>query len=402
MEIDKLLIEEPPLQVLPTLAVMIGLNEAILLQQIHYWVRENARDKRDKQATHYFEGEWWMYNSMPEWHRAMPFWSERTILRTLQCLEALGVVVTRLHENPRKGKWYRVNRPKLAEIAANSNPDDAKRGDDEGCQIVTPEIGVRLSPQGDSLSSQDGQLVTPTSTTENTTETINKDSEAVCVADAPSTAHRSVTPSFSDEGSKGQDSRKNQQQAKKNDGSMFRQTQPIHTDEKPPTPAGTWLLGILRTQPGYNGKSVDTNAANKLSKRIDTPDYGKLEATVEGLHKSNPQWVEWMDDRLRSYIKWRLETGKGMLGAYDAVCYIWTQHKRFLDEKKGVGTEAAQTSPLDKYAKYFGFEVIRETINGIDYRNGRAVPGQNVDDTNKTVWALDSVDETAVLKRFRG
>lgn len=34
----QLLINEPPLQVLPTLAKTIGLNEAIVLQQVHYWL----------------------------------------------------------------------------------------------------------------------------------------------------------------------------------------------------------------------------------------------------------------------------------------------------------------------------------------------------------------------------
>lgn len=38
---SKLLIEEPPLQVLPSLAVTIGLNEAIIIQQIHYWLRDS-------------------------------------------------------------------------------------------------------------------------------------------------------------------------------------------------------------------------------------------------------------------------------------------------------------------------------------------------------------------------
>jgi hypothetical protein len=33
---SKLLIDEPPLQVLPTLAVRLGLEEAIFLQQLHY------------------------------------------------------------------------------------------------------------------------------------------------------------------------------------------------------------------------------------------------------------------------------------------------------------------------------------------------------------------------------
>ena len=39
---SKLLINEQPLQVLPSLAEAIGLNQAIALQQVHYWL-ENAR-----------------------------------------------------------------------------------------------------------------------------------------------------------------------------------------------------------------------------------------------------------------------------------------------------------------------------------------------------------------------
>ena len=35
---SRLLINENPLQVLPTLAVKIGLNEAMILQQMHYWL----------------------------------------------------------------------------------------------------------------------------------------------------------------------------------------------------------------------------------------------------------------------------------------------------------------------------------------------------------------------------
>jgi len=37
---SKLLIDEYPLQVLPSLAVIYGLNEAIILQQVHYWIKD--------------------------------------------------------------------------------------------------------------------------------------------------------------------------------------------------------------------------------------------------------------------------------------------------------------------------------------------------------------------------
>lgn len=35
---SKLLIDDYPIQVLPKLAKVIGLNEAIILQQLHYWL----------------------------------------------------------------------------------------------------------------------------------------------------------------------------------------------------------------------------------------------------------------------------------------------------------------------------------------------------------------------------
>ncbi|MDQ1000403.1 hypothetical protein QFZ28_000803 [Neobacillus niacini] len=33
-----LLINEAPLMIVPSLAVKIGMNEAVVLQQIHYWL----------------------------------------------------------------------------------------------------------------------------------------------------------------------------------------------------------------------------------------------------------------------------------------------------------------------------------------------------------------------------
>jgi hypothetical protein len=49
----KLLIDSSTLIVLPTLATLIGLNEAIVLQQIHYWTNkyENDEEKKWKNAS---------------------------------------------------------------------------------------------------------------------------------------------------------------------------------------------------------------------------------------------------------------------------------------------------------------------------------------------------------------
>jgi hypothetical protein len=97
-----LLIDDNPLQVLPKLAEKIGLNEAIVLQQLHYWL--NRSDKvRD--------GAKWVFNSYPGWKEQFPFWSIRTIQRTFLRLESLGLLRVG-NFNKMKGdltKWYTVD-----------------------------------------------------------------------------------------------------------------------------------------------------------------------------------------------------------------------------------------------------------------------------------------------------
>ena len=102
-----LLINEPPLQVLPSLAKNIGLNEAIILQQVHFRLLISKHD---------YDGHKWIYNSYPEWHNEFPFWSERTIMRTFKKLEELGYLISTDEYNKMrqdKTKWYRLDYSKL-------------------------------------------------------------------------------------------------------------------------------------------------------------------------------------------------------------------------------------------------------------------------------------------------
>ncbi len=66
--ISKLLLDEPPLQVMPTLATLIGLNEAIVLQQVHYWLKTKENDQQDYIDSHY-----WVYNTYKQWQKQFPF-----------------------------------------------------------------------------------------------------------------------------------------------------------------------------------------------------------------------------------------------------------------------------------------------------------------------------------------
>lgn len=105
-----LLINEPPLQVLPSLAVAIGLNEAIFVQQLHYWLHrvDNERD-----------GYPWVYNTYEGWLEQFPFWSLSTLRRVAGSLEKSGIVIATSEYNDHpsdRTKWYTLDYDKLSEL----------------------------------------------------------------------------------------------------------------------------------------------------------------------------------------------------------------------------------------------------------------------------------------------
>jgi hypothetical protein len=100
---SKLLIAEPPLQVLPSLACALGLNEALLLQQVHYWLAQPSAKIRD--------GRPWLYNSYADWQHQFPFWSISTIRRTIETLEQRGLLRSgNYNSSPMdRTKWYTID-----------------------------------------------------------------------------------------------------------------------------------------------------------------------------------------------------------------------------------------------------------------------------------------------------
>ena len=105
-QMGNLLISEPPLQVLPTLAVRVGLKEAIVLQQFHYWLQRSGNNR---------DGYKWVYNSYDEWHKQFPFFSKVTLRRTINSLEKQGYLVSGNYNKAGfdKTKWYRIDYQRL-------------------------------------------------------------------------------------------------------------------------------------------------------------------------------------------------------------------------------------------------------------------------------------------------
>jgi hypothetical protein len=103
---SKLLLDSQPLLVIPELAAKIGLNECIVLQQIHYWNEINK-----KANNNYRDGHYWTFNSIVQWQDQFPFWSKNTIQRTFTNLEKMKLVITSNYNRLKidRTKWYRID-----------------------------------------------------------------------------------------------------------------------------------------------------------------------------------------------------------------------------------------------------------------------------------------------------
>jgi hypothetical protein len=171
---SKLLIQEHPLQVLPSLAIKIGLNEAIFLQQLHYWLTPTAKYK-----PHYFEmgGEIrpWIYNTYHTkgkekktgWRVNFPFWSVRTIKRIVSSLKSQGLIIVTDKFNAvasNRTLWYTIDYDKLADLETETSTSGTLDSDK---LALSEEDKLALSRGG-----QVGTLMTET-TTETISETTN-------------------------------------------------------------------------------------------------------------------------------------------------------------------------------------------------------------------------------------
>jgi len=109
---SKLLINESPLQVQPSLAMAIGLNEAIFLQQLHYWMGA---------SRHHHNGKKWVYNTYSDWLLQLKYLSLPTLKRTIKSLKDRGLLSVERFDKLRSNQvnYYTINYDVLAIIESN-------------------------------------------------------------------------------------------------------------------------------------------------------------------------------------------------------------------------------------------------------------------------------------------
>lgn len=144
------------------LALVLGdLNEAIVLNQLNYWLEINK--KADK---NFIDDRYWVYNSYSDWKaKDFPYWSEKTIQRTFTRLENKGVVVSANYNKLGidKTKWYTIDTEKLQELVDKFNSDEDKMTNQQD----------NMTDRQDKMTCREGQNDRPLP--EITTENIDRD-----------------------------------------------------------------------------------------------------------------------------------------------------------------------------------------------------------------------------------
>ena len=108
------LFDEQPIFANRTLAREIGLNEALILQQVNYWIEINK-----KSGKNYYDGKYWTYNSIRSWQENdFDYMSFDTVKRVFAKLEKMNLLlVENYNKDPRdKTKWYTINYDELERL----------------------------------------------------------------------------------------------------------------------------------------------------------------------------------------------------------------------------------------------------------------------------------------------
>lgn len=176
-----LLLKTRPQIVIPELAVRLGLNEALLLQQVQYWLSETSSG-----VDH--DGRRWVYNTIEEWREQFPYFSESTIKRAFNNLKKLGVlnieqINKRTHD---RTNYYSINYEHALlsdEVKLNSSNSSAEASR-TGQNDLIDKRKMKRSNNTKMTSSNGSNCPDLTeSTTENTQE-ITTESNSFCQAHA--------------------------------------------------------------------------------------------------------------------------------------------------------------------------------------------------------------------------
>ncbi|QOR67962.1 DnaD domain protein [Cytobacillus suaedae] len=136
---SNLIINERPLIIIPSLAKAIGLNESIILQQLHYWLQRSKNIRMDRK---------WVYFTYENLAEQFPFFSVSTIRRVIGKLEEKGLLQSG-HFNKMKmdhTKWYSINYEALDGLSTTTLNYEKINNKEANCSMIEDNIFKEDSP----------------------------------------------------------------------------------------------------------------------------------------------------------------------------------------------------------------------------------------------------------------
>ena len=101
------------------IAAEVGVNAAVILQNIAYWVKKNEAN-----GMHLHDGRYWTFNSRKAFQKLYPFWTERVIKYSLKKLKDEGYILTQQFNKSKMDhtNWYALTDKGEAFFASRHEP----------------------------------------------------------------------------------------------------------------------------------------------------------------------------------------------------------------------------------------------------------------------------------------
>jgi len=159
------------------LAAKIGLNEAIFVQQLYYWLDRSDNVK---------DGELWVYNTAKQWQEQLPFFGVRTIERVIRSLREKGIIIVGSYNKKSfdRTNWYRLDYDRLNSIFEEIVEEERNKGilenvhsdkmaDSHSDKMAVSDSDKMADSHSDKMAVSDSDKMAepiPYNTTNNTTE----------------------------------------------------------------------------------------------------------------------------------------------------------------------------------------------------------------------------------------
>ena len=133
------------------LAQKYGINEAIILQNLIFWIEKNQANE-----VNYYDGYYWTFNSIKAFQKLFPFWTERQIRYILKSLEEKNIIKTGNYNKSKYDKtlWYTIIEKSLLQFCHidNSKKENRKVKSVEPIPDINTNINTNIYNKNNKIS----------------------------------------------------------------------------------------------------------------------------------------------------------------------------------------------------------------------------------------------------------